>query len=366
MDARTHDLVNSPLAAWLKTDQKQERAVQECNEKPVVKVAISALSIGDSPRVCGANEEHVQALAATHAQLPPIIVHYPTMRVIDGIHRLHVATFRGDKHIAARFFYGDEADAFVLAVKANIAHGLPLTLIDRKAATLRIMLSHQHWSDRMISSVTGLSARTVADIRRRDAGRSAQVSARVGQDGRVRPINGAEGRILASQLIANDPDLPLRKVARAAGISAETARDVRNRLRMGEDPVPKRFRKKESSKNDRNQGRRIRPAGSRRPAHPSGDIVAIVRRLRADPAIRLTETGRILLRLLHVQLIETGKWEKIGDNIPPHCSDVIAGLARECAEMWRELANDLDRKAASMSTLPDKGDPKCGTYAVGQ
>jgi hypothetical protein len=61
------------------------------------------------------------------------------MRVIDGMHRLRAAQLRGDHGVEVKFFDGDADEAFIAAVRANITHGLPLTLADRKAAAQRIL-----------------------------------------------------------------------------------------------------------------------------------------------------------------------------------------------------------------------------------
>jgi ParB-like nuclease family protein len=194
--------------------------------QPVVNVPISLLSTSGSPRVSGEDPAHIETLAATETRLPPIIVHRATMRVIDGVHRLRAAEYCGRDEIAVQFFDGPEADAFVLAVKSNIAHGLPLPLADRKHAAARIVSSHPQWSDRMITAVTGLASKTVADIRKVPAGEPDRWRSRIGQDGRVRPLDGAEGRVLAGEMLDTDPGLSLRQVARAVGISPETVRDV--------------------------------------------------------------------------------------------------------------------------------------------
>ena len=341
-------------------------------------LAISSLSVIDSPRISGESEEHVHVLAEAQAQLPPIIVHRATMRVIDGAHRLRAAKLRGDEEIAARFFSGSEADAFVLAVKSNIKHGLPLSLGERVAAAERIIQSHPQWSDRMIASVTGLASKTIADIRTRQTGDAVQVTTRIGQDGRIRPVDGARGRVLALTILSANPELSLRRVAHAAGISPETVRDVRNRLRRGEDPVPSRYDRKPP-------GHGTQPA--RPPLHPerpppkaegpppkaegpppkaerpqlvnnafpgasrasAGSATAVMERLRADPALRLTETGRILLRLLHAHLAETDKWDRIVENVPAHCGGIIAQLARECAQLWEEFADQVERNVTNVS-----------------
>jgi hypothetical protein len=61
---------------------------------------------------------------------------------------LCAARLRGADKIKARFFDGDEASAFVLAVRLNFTHRLPLALTDRKAA-----------ADRIISRAAGPAAR---------------------------------------------------------------------------------------------------------------------------------------------------------------------------------------------------------------
>ncbi|NJQ02587.1 ParB N-terminal domain-containing protein [Streptomyces sp. PLAI1-29] len=311
----------------------------------VVEVEIGSLSTAGSPRTSGPDPEHVESLAVAQAPLPPITVHRPTMRVIDGLHRVRAAELRGQSKIAARFFDGDEADAFVLAVESNIAHGLPLTTADRKRAAERIIASHSRWSDRMIASVTGIAPGTVADLRRRLPGGPAGGVSRIGQDGRVRPLNGAEGRRIASELIASDPSLSLRQVARAASISPETVRDVRNRMMRGEDPMPAPRQGRQSGRHESAAARR-RGFGTTAVACRASaqERAAVVERLKADPALRFSDSGRTLLRLLNVHTISTEDWEELIDNVPPHCGGIVARLAGDCAEMWTELAARLRRK----------------------
>jgi ParB-like chromosome segregation protein Spo0J len=305
---------------------------------PVVMVAIRALRVAGSPRIAGENLEHVRALADTPDELPPIIVHRPTMRVVDGIHRLRAAKLRNQQDIAVRFFDGDEADAFVLAVRTNVSHGLPLSLAERKAAANSIVATHPHWSDRLIASVTGLSAKTIGEVRRHN--KVPQPESRVGQDGRVRPINSLEKRRLASTLMRDDPNLSLRQVAKAAGISPETARAVRARLQVGEDPtVRKRVgSKKTEEKRQQQQARTPAPL-------PMPDRVTVMRYLRTDPTLRFSETGRTLLRLLDVHSMSNDRWAVMVRNVPPHARETIAQAALECARVWRTVAEQLERNS---------------------
>ncbi|UWS69865.1 ParB/RepB/Spo0J family partition protein [Streptomyces noursei] len=212
----------------------------------VESVSVASLVATGSPRLAGEDAEHAHTLSQSEAQLPPIIVHRSSMRIIDGMHRLRAAILRGRDEIDVQFFDGSEKDAFVLAVESNVQHGLPLTLSDRTAAAGRIVKSHPEWSDRAVAAATGLAAKTVAAIRRRSATEEVpQLHTRIGRDGKARPVNSAEGRRLASTLLMEKPDASLREVAKAAGISTGTVRDVRQRLQRNENPVPPRQRRAE-------------------------------------------------------------------------------------------------------------------------
>lgn len=326
------------------------------NQQPVLEVELSSLSVTDSPRLAGESPEHVQVLAAAQSQLPPIIVHRGTMRVIDGFHRLKAARLQGATKIAVRFFDGDEAEAFVLAVKLNVTHGLPLALADRKRAAERIIASHLQWSDRKVASVTGISPGTVGDIRKRVVRDPEPEGRRIGQDGRFRPVDGSVGRMVAGELLTENPDLSLRQVARAAGISPETARDVRNRLRNGEDLLPRQRRRKPETPVGSTLGRRREFGGlglTQPSPRPQGvaaaDRAALVKRLKADPALRLTETGRNLLRLLTLHALRNEEWDAIINSVPPHCGDIVADLARQFADLWTDFALRVQEDVAQIS-----------------
>ncbi|WP_329352340.1 ParB N-terminal domain-containing protein [Streptomyces sp. NBC_01261] len=324
-------------------------------EQPVVEVEIGSLSLSGSPRLAGENPEHIQVLAAAPNPLPPITVHRPSMRVIDGYHRLKAARLRGESTIAARFFDGDDTAAFVLSVRLNVTHGLPLALADRKRAAERIIVSHPQWSDRRVASVTGIAPGTVGDIRKRVVRGTGPEGRRLGRDGRMRPVDGSSGRILAGELLAENPDLSLRQVARAAGISPETARDVRNRLGNGEGPLPRQRRREAAPDEERAVGkeygalRLARPGNRNRPdVVPASDHAVLIKRLMADPALRFSETGRNLLRLLALHALRKEEWEAIISNVPPHCSDIVADLARQFADLWSELAERVGEDVAQI------------------
>src|SRR5947207_233724 len=161
----------------------------------VVSVPMSELRAADSPRLNGVDANHVRTLAEVEEPLPPICVHHASMRIIDGMHRVGAARLNGREDIEVVFFDGSDEEAFRLAVKANISHGLPLSLAERQAAAGRILRSHPLQSDRSIGATTGLAAKTVAAIRRRIS--DAPASARIGRDGRGRPLSTAGGPRIA-------------------------------------------------------------------------------------------------------------------------------------------------------------------------
>jgi ParB-like chromosome segregation protein Spo0J len=309
-----------------------------------VMVSVTSLRPADSPRLSGEDPDHVRRLAEADTDLPPILVHRPTMRVIDGMHRLRVAMLRGKPEVAVDYFDGTEIDAFIRAVQLNVTHGLPLTHADREAAAVRIIESHAYWSDRVIAEVAGLSAPTISAIRSRSTESSLQLNARVGRDGRVRPLNSAEGRRKASVVIAGRPSLTLREIAKEAGISIGTARDVRERVRRGEDPVPGRY-----SRGPRGAGQPSpqRPPG-REPASSKYTIddsyVSALQTLQKDPSLRFTNNGRFLLRWLGMHTMSGDHRTEFARSLPEHCRGKIAHMARCCSEWWKQFADDIEER----------------------
>lgn len=313
---------------------------------PVI-VPVSLLQPGESPRLGGQNHEHTHMLATVGAILPPILVHRPTMRVVDGMHRLQAAILRGEETIAVEFFDGSESEVFLRAVQANVEHGLPLTRADREAAVSRIIASHPELSDRAIAAVTGLSAPTVGVIRKRTTDDACQVTARIGRDGRTRPLSSAEGRRKAGEVIRDRPSASLREVAREAGVSVGTVRDVRERIRRGEEVTIGLAKNGPKAEPTPGQNVRTLPAPSAAPA--AQEYRAAVENLRKDPSLRFNENGRTLLQWLGIHMIGPENHAAVVDAIPPHCAKIVAELARGSAAIWTQLAEKLDRRARDLA-----------------
>ena len=337
----TPDAANERDAAAVQAEQWTNAELEAI---AVELVPIARLTIMDPPRVEGENPEHVRTLVETTAKLPPILVHRPTMGVIDGVHRVRAALLRNEQHIEVRFVDGSKEDAFILAVKLNTVHGLPLSRADRNAAAERILRNRPHWSDRAVAVIAGLSDKTVGAIRRRTTAELPPLSYRVGRDGRARPYDAVAARRRAAVLIAERPDLPVREVAQLAGISVTTARDVRDRVRDGLTPVPERPGSSDSPDAvlDVRPHRADEPDGAAPASDVGGDhLPASLRVLRNDPSLRHNEAGRMVLRLLDTNFVIATERNRLIDGVPMHCVDAVARAASRYAQAWHYFAQQL-------------------------
>lgn len=312
----------------------------------IARVPVEALLAGLSTRVNGTSEDHARLLADSTAVLPPIIVQRSTMRVIDGMHRLRAAVLRGHSHIAVRFYDGPDRDVVVLAVQANVAHGLPLSLADRTAAAEQIMGTHPEWSDRLIAATTGLAPRTVTTIRLRISGAEFG-TVRLGRDGRVRPLDSASRRRVAESLIAAKPHASLREIAREAGVAPSTVKLVRERMRAGLDAVTDHQRRQlerraQPTPSDTQPADNVTLRAERRTL--AVDRPSALQSLRKDPSLRFNDAGRNLLLWLDAVPIDPDKVRRVVGNVPEHWLDTVIALARENSRAWLDLVRQLERQ----------------------
>jgi ParB-like chromosome segregation protein Spo0J len=290
---------------------------------PIVQVEIERLMPGFSLRLAGTSEANIELLCAADREPPPILVHRHSNRVIDGTHRLMAARRRGLETILARYYDGSEADAFVLAVRANVTKGLALPLRDRKVAAARILGSHGQWSNRRIAATCGLSDKTVAAIRAQIDQPTESAPERIGVDGRARPVDRSGRRALVARLIGEDPSASLRQIAVRAGVSPETVRSVRAGVRStNADPAPAAV---------------PQPAAS----DPDPDPRQRLARLAKDPALRSTEAGRLLLRLLSAYPVLERETVELVGAAPQHTLASLSSLAAAHAEAWHALADQV-------------------------
>lgn len=297
-------------------------------------VPVDSLVAADSPRLGGLNQDHVEVLA--QRDIEPVLVHRDTMRVVDGMHRLQAARLRGEEVIPVRYLDGPAGEVFIHSVAANVSHGLPLTLKDRKGAAGRILASHPDLSDRAIARIAGLSPKTVSAVRR--AASTAEVpqsKVRIGADGRSRPVDAARRREAAVAFLAEHPGATLSEVAASAGVSISTACEIRQRIRSGEGGPPPRLRVARDARDENRAGGAETPVGYQREQR--------IESLAKDPSLRLTESGRALLRWLNKRAPDLEAGQQLMAAVPAHCAVVVADLANFYAREWQRFASDLDQ-----------------------
>lgn len=293
-----------------------------------VELPLESLRRGFSARFGSEDVKHAQALAETFDKLPPIVVHRATMNVLDGNHRVLAARMLRRTSIGAVYFEGNEDDAYVEAVRRNIAHGRPLTVRERERAAVRMLAAHPEWSDRRISEVCGLSPKTVARHRPDATVENPQLRTRVGRDGKRRPTDPALARLHIAAVVRERPDAPLSEIAARTGSSEATVRDVRQRLRDGQSPVPE----------PESRARNGRPPASsccdREQIAPWSD----------DTALRSTPAGNEFAQWFDRSTIEPGHWGPHVDSLPLSRLPLIANEARRRASCWNEFCEALGNR----------------------
>jgi hypothetical protein len=201
-------------------------------------IRLNELRLRPSRRLGGINLAHVRVLKEIAGNWPPILVASATHTVVDGLHRVVAAQELGFSRLACTWFDGDEADAHAEFVRRNTTHGLPLTVEERQEAARRILWGHPEWSDRRVAGICALAPATVARVRQSIVqlvpgdGRSCstdhreRLDTRVGQDGRVRPLDRRALRSRIGKALRANPDASLRQVAALVGTSPTTVRSV--------------------------------------------------------------------------------------------------------------------------------------------
>jgi len=145
-----------------------------------------------SPRE-GVDETTVGIYASCFDQLPPVTVFWIEGRdgwwMVDGWHRLAAAKSLGLVEIEANEHQGSFDDALEFAYDANLKHGRPLTLAQRKDAARLKLRRHTVRSNNWIAQDCGIIPHTVIDLREEleSALHIAKLTHLEGRDGKMYP-----------------------------------------------------------------------------------------------------------------------------------------------------------------------------------
>lgn len=275
------------------------------------------LTTGYSPREKVLDEDHVLALVEVIDRLPPIIVNEESMTVIDGVHRLEAFRRAGRDQIKVVYFAGDETGARVVAIQANIKHGKPLSPSERQAAARMLLSQCPELSDRWVGEVCGLSHSTAARLRFSSG--TVLGGARIGRDGRRRPVDPMPGQEAVVRALTESPGISSRRAAEAAGVAPSTAHRVRTGL----------------------QGKQVQPA-------PPSKTTPTVKWASESTLARMAEVtvdGTGPRSLLARTAVAPEEVRRYVESVPLGHLYEVADECRRRAHLWAEMADTLEKQA---------------------
>lgn len=283
-----------------------------------IAVAVARLPSGSAFRTDGLCPEQVERLVALGGAWPPIVVGRRDAVVVDGAHRVEAARRLGFVTIPAILFDGGPEDAFVEFVRRNVAHGLVLSLGERKRAAVRVLQGHPGWSDRRVAELCALSPKTVGRIRS-NVGYPRQQALREGRDGRLRPAQRGSVRARVAEALRARPDASLRTIAAEVSVSPETVRLVR--LNLASEPEPAAV---------------VDHGPDPEPEHPSW---------RADAALLDRDDGDDFLSWFERTAVSGSDLDR-AEAVPLSRVYLLAEEARRRSETWLDLARALEARPA--------------------
>jgi ParB-like chromosome segregation protein Spo0J len=287
----------------------------------VVKAAVGKLAAGSSFRDGGLCAEHVERLVALGGSWPPIVVTRVGGLVVDGAHRVAAARRLGLARLDAVLFDGGEEDAFIEFLRRNVAHGLLLTLQERKQAAVRVLRVHAAWSDRRVAELCGISPKTVGRLRAdtkscpTEEDPQLDMSTRVGRDERARPVRRGSVRSRVMEALRAQPTASLRVIAAEVGVSPETVRLVR--MNLAELPT--------------------------RPPRAAGSAPA----WQGDAALVSAADGDAFLSWFNQTAVTARDLARV-KTVPLSRVYELADEARRRADLWLRLARALEARSAKV------------------
>jgi ParB-like chromosome segregation protein Spo0J len=294
----------------------------------VMRMEMHSLRPGHQLRLGEPNSDHINVLALSEGNWPPIVVRRADNTIIDGHYRYRAARRLGHSHIDCVYFDGAEDAAFVEALWRNRHHGLPLSLRERERAAHHLLCLHSDWSDRRIAETCSLAPGTVGRLRSSmpsSSGDDRGKMIRLGRDGKRRPADPQASRDRILRVLEAQPDRSLRAIARIAGASPATVRSVRDRPN---------------------------PSAARPGTHAEGPLELASRpgttsldpRWRGDSALGATAEGKGFATWLEQTYIGEESHDFI-EGIPLSRVYEIADEARRRADAWLVFAARLEGKA---------------------
>lgn len=291
-------------------------------------VAVDSVKPGPAVRDAAISLDHVARLELAIDDLPPIVVRAEGdgYQLVDGAHRLEVHRQNNRPEIRAVVVAVDDGDMLLEAVRANITHGLVLSIKERKSNAKRILSERPDLSDGAIAEACGLTDKTVAEMRPCPTPESPESDTpkRTGRDGVKRPTPEAaeEQRRKLEQHFEANPDSSSRQAASATGASKSAAADAKRRL----SSVP-------------DQGNH--------PASVAEVAVEIPRPWVKHRASRVSDSSMDFAKFMDARSIRDPRNEtvpRMAASCPPQLLEAAIAAAAINAAAWNRLKADLEAR----------------------
>jgi len=155
-------------AAWARAaERNDDRNVDDPRIGELVPVAAIKIVEDILPRE-ESDPDAVERYAVDFANLPPVRVQLRTFVLIEGKQRIDAAALAGEDLIPIVELDpdGEERDRLWLrAFRENRAHGLGISMPDRKRYARRVLEAFPDWSDALVGEEAGISRTEVGRIR---------------------------------------------------------------------------------------------------------------------------------------------------------------------------------------------------------
>jgi hypothetical protein len=145
------------------------------------------------------------------------------------------------------------------------------------------------------------------------------------------------GRLRPAEILARNPGATLQELSAEAGIALATAKDVRDRVRRGDDPPS--FRQPSGQPDWHVDSDPDDAGASAEIERASRFLHTILHALQRDPSLWQNKLGRKVLRMLGSHSLCT---------VPLHSSAALAAAVRNCNEYLAEVERLLQRQADAL------------------
>jgi ParB-like chromosome segregation protein Spo0J len=202
-------------------------------EPPPTVRAVELALLRPAPDIRLIDEGHVHVLMDVMDRLPPIVVVADTLTLVDGMHRVEAALRKGRTHLLAEHVELAPGEVLAERIRRNVAHGLPLSVAERKRAAQHLLAEDPARSNALVARLAGVSTSTVRRLRGCPGPPENDLDTVLGLDGKRYSRRIAARREAALTLLRREPGLSDRAIAKQVRLSPTTVGALRRAAHGG-------------------------------------------------------------------------------------------------------------------------------------